>query len=88
MVSQMIHIFLLPTDAAIRALLPDLSSTFQKVNAFFDYIGDYASFGVSYLGFTQETISLFLLIFTAIIAVPLTVSFIKIVLKWYRMLMP
>lgn len=85
---KLVVIVLTPLDLLIKNLLPDLSNVLAKVNSFFDLLIDYASFGVSYLGLTTETLSIITLLLTLILTIPLAVHVIKLAIKWYNALMP
>lgn len=88
LIMALVSIVLAPLDLLIKSLLPDLTNVFSRINSFFDLLGNYASFGISYLGFTSETISLILLLLTTIITLPLAVHLIKLAIKWYNTLKP
>ena len=83
---KLVAIVLAPLDLLIKSLVPDLTVAFSRINAFFDLLGDYASFGISYLGFDSTTISLIVIIFTSILTIPLAVHLIKLAVKWYNTL--
>lgn len=85
---KLVSIVLAPLDLLIKGLIPDMTNVFSRINSFFDLLGNYVSFGLSYLGFTSETISLFVILITAIITIPLAVHMIKLAIKWYNALKP
>lgn len=84
----LINIVLFPLNALIDTLLPDLSNALSIMGSYFGVLGDYISFGLSYLGFYHEYIVSACLIITAIVMVPFTAHTIKLVVKWYNALKP
>lgn len=86
LIMKLVAIVLAPLDLLIKSLVPDLTVAFSRINAFFDLLGDYASFGISYFGFDSTTISLIVIIFTSILTIPLAVHLIKLAVKWYNTL--
>lgn len=86
LIMALVNIVLTPLDLLIKALIPDLSEAFSRINSFFDLLGDYSSFAISYLGFDNTTISIVLLLLTAIISIPLAVHTVKLAIKWYNTL--
>lgn len=85
LIMGLVNLLLLPIDALITQFLPDVSSALNHVNDFFDLIGSYLPWVISYTGLLG-LMSPIILIVTFILTVPLMVKTIKLALKWYNKL--
>lgn len=88
LISGFMAIVMAPINAIISTTLPDLQNALTTMNNYFDLIGDYLSFALSYLGFYSELISIACLLISAIVMIPFLVHGLKLILRWYRVLMP
>lgn len=87
-VSKLIEIMLTPLDLLVSGLMPDVTVVLSKVSSFFSLLENYGSFVLSYTGLTHEVIGLVVMLIVAIIYLTFSTLGIKLVLRWYRMLMP
>lgn len=85
LIMGLVNLLLLPIDALITQFLPDVASALNHVNDFFDLIGSYLPWVISYTGLS-DLMSPVILIITFILTVPLMVKTIKLALKWYNKL--
>lgn len=85
LIMGLVNLLLLPIDALISKFLPDVSSALNHVNDFFDLIGSYLPWVISYTGLS-DLMGPVILIVTFILSVPLMVKTIKLALKWYNKL--
>ena len=83
LIMSLVSLLLSPIDALIDKFLPDLSKMLDMVNGFFNYIGDFISWAVSWTGLNTTVLSIVVGYFTFILTVPLLVSTIKLALSWY-----
>lgn len=85
LIMGLVNLLLLPIDALITQFLPDVASALNHVNDFFDLIGSYLPWVISYTGLS-DLMGPVILIVTFILSVPLMVKTIKLALKWYNKL--
>lgn len=87
-INSMMSVAMAPINLIIQGALPDVQSALNTMNAYLNKVGDFLSFGLSYFGFYTELIDVAVLIIGAIMTIPLLAHSIKLVVRWYRMLMP
>lgn len=79
----LVSVILAPIDAIISAALPDLANALTAVGSMFTLASNYVGFVVSLTGLSNETLSLIVLYYTFKLTVPVTVSTVKLAVKWY-----
>lgn len=79
----LVSVILAPIDAIISAALPDLANALTAVGSMFTLASNYVGFAVSLTGLSNETLSLIVLYYTFKLTVPVTVSTVKLAVKWY-----
>lgn len=84
----LINIVLLPLNALIDRTLPDVSNALNIMASYIAMLGDYISFGLSYLGFSSEVISAACIIIFGLVTIPLAAHAVKLIIKWYVALKP
>lgn len=87
-ISSMMHFVMMPINLIIQNVLPDVQSALNAMNGYLNKVGEFLSFGLSYFGFYTELIDVSVLIIGAIMTIPLLVHSLKLILRWYRILMP
>ena len=83
-----VNLLLLPIDAFIKYLLPDVSVALRYISSFFTWLSDLIPLGVSYLGLNHEILSLVSSYLVFRITVPLSFMAVKLAIKWYNALKP
>ena len=84
----LVNLLLLPIDALISTLLPDLSNALTSVAVMFDYALSYIGFAIDMTGLSDLAIGLIVSYWVFKLSAPLLVSTIKTALNWYRTLKP
>lgn len=84
----LVNLILLPIDALISTLLPDLSNALTSVAVMFDYALSYIGFAIDMTGLSDLAIGLIVSYWVFKLSAPLVVSTIKTALNWYRTLKP
>lgn len=84
----LVNLILLPIDALISTLLPDLSNALTSVAVMFDYALSYIGFAIDMTGLSDLAIGLIVSYWVFKLSAPLLVSTIKTALNWYRTLKP
>ena len=84
----LVNLILLPIDALISTLLPDLSNALTSVAIMFDYALSYIGFAIDMTGLSDLAIGLIVSYWVFKLSAPLLVSTIKTALNWYRTLKP
>lgn len=88
LVISLVNLLLSPIDSLIAKFLPSLSSGIDKVSAFFNWVAGLIPWGISWFGFDDAVISLFVAYMTFELTVPILIHTIKLALKWYNKLKP
>lgn len=88
LVISLVNLLLLPIDATISKFLPSLSSGLDKVSAFFNWVSGLIPWGISWFGFDDTVIALFVAYMTFELSVPLLVHTVKLAIAWYNKLKP
>lgn len=86
LIMSLVNLLLLPIDALIEQFLPNVSEALSYVGGFFDYIGDFIPFVISYTGLSPVVLNAIVSITTFILTVPIMVHAIKLALSWYNKL--
>lgn len=86
LIMSLVNLLLLPIDTLIANFLPEVSQVLGYINDFFDLIGDFIPFVISYTGLNEFVLSSIITIVTFILTVPLMVHTIKLALAWYNKL--
>lgn len=84
----LVNLILLPIDALISTLLPDLSNALTSVAVMFDYALTYIGFAIDMTGLSDLAIGLIVSYWVFKLSAPLVVSTVKTALNWYRTLKP
>lgn len=84
----LVNLILLPIDALISTLLPDLSNALTSVAVMFDYALSYIGFAIDMTGLSDLAIGLIVSYWVFKLSAPLVVSTVKTALNWYRTLKP
>lgn len=84
--SQIITLLLSPLNTLLATYVPQTSTAFSYITGFFSLLENYSGFVISYTGFTPELISIFIMLFIGIITIPFMVHGIKLIAKWWEVL--
>lgn len=87
-VSQLIEACFFPLDTLISNYMPDVTAILSYISNFFNLLENYGAFVLSYTGLTHEIIGFAVLMIVATIYIAFLTLGIKLILRWYRMLMP
>lgn len=88
LITSLVNVLLTPIDALIDAALPSLGAGLDMVSAFFNWVANLVPWAISWFGFNDTVISLFVAYTTFELTVPLSVHTIKLCLQWYDKLKP
>lgn len=88
LITGFMSIVMIPINFIISSTLPDLQNALNAMSGYIDIVGDYVSFCLSYLGFYSDVIAIACLLLSAIVMIPFLVHGLKLILRWYRILMP
>lgn len=86
LIMSLVNLLLMPIDLLIEQFLPDISEAINYVGSFFDYIGDFVPFVISYTGLNQFVLNAIYSILVFMLTVPLMVHTIKLAVAWYNKL--
>lgn len=84
----LVNLLLLPIDTLISKFLPSLADGLDKVSAFFNWAAGLIPWGISWFGFDDTVIALFVAYTTFELTVPLMVHTTKLAISWYNKLKP
>lgn len=84
----LINLVLLPIDALILTVLPDLSGALSSFGEFLDLVSTHMGWAISFSGLSTNAISLIILYYGFKLTAPLLFYTIKLALKWYNRLKP
>ena len=84
----LVNLILLPIDALISTLVPDLSNALTSVAVMFDYALSYIGFAIDMIGLSDLAINMIVAYWIFKLSAPLAVSTVKTALNWYRTLKP
>lgn len=88
LIISLVSLILLPIDALILSVLPDLSNAFTAIGSFLNIISSGIGWAVSLSGLSSATISLIVAYWTFTLTAPMLFYMIKLALAWYNRLKP
>lgn len=88
MIIGLVSIVLAPIDLVISSSLPVLDNALEAVNQLFQTIINGLAWGTSFLGLSNEALSLIVSYYIFKLTLPIAVSAVKGALKWYNILKP
>lgn len=88
LIISLVSLILLPIDALILSILPDLSNAFTAIGSFLNLISTGLGWAVSLTGLSSATISLIVSYWTFTLTAPMLFYMIKLALSWYNKLKP
>ena len=88
-VNALVSVIVTIITSIISPLIPSqINDILTHIGSYFDLVGDYLSFALSYLGFTHTMIELGFLLIISIVMVPFSIHNVKLLIKWYNALKP
>lgn len=88
LIIKLVNLLLLPIDTLISNTLPSLDSALTAFNNLIDYVINVIGFCVNASGLSDISITLIVAYWTFVIGGTLSVSLVKLALKWYDKLKP
>lgn len=88
LVTNLVQILLSPIDTLISSALPNLQSGLNAIGSFLTLVSSSIGWVLSAFGLSSECLSLIVLYFTFKLTVPLTISTIKLAIRWYDKIKP
>lgn len=88
LVIGLVSILLAPIDLLITKFLPNLSNGLSYITDFFELIGDFIPWVISYTGINTFVLTIIVDILVFILTLPLMVNTMKLALAWYDKLKP
>lgn len=88
LIVSLVSLLLSPIDLLISQYLPGLNDAFNMISSFFNYVGSYIVWAVSWVPLNSNVKSLIVAYFTFQLTLPFLVSTIKLAIKWYDKLKP
>ena len=88
LIINLVNIFLTPINALINQFMPSLNNAFNAIGSFLNICVSSIGWVISALGIPPVVIELIIAFYTFKLTVPLLVHAVKLVVKWYRALMP
>lgn len=88
LITSLVSLILLPIDAAINLALPSVADALDLISNFFNWVTGLIPWGISWFGMDLTVRTLFVGYITFELTVPLTISTIKLAIKWYDKLKP
>ena len=85
---SLVNLLLAPIDLLIESAFPSVSDGLDKVGDFFSWVSSLIPWSISWFGFDDVVISLFVAYMTFELTMPLSISAIKLAIKWYDKLKP
>lgn len=86
LIMMLVNVLLMPIDALIEQFLPDVAEAIKYVGSFFDYIGGFIPWVISYTGLNEFVLGAIYSIFVFILTVPIMVHTMKLAISWYNKL--
>lgn len=83
---SLVSVLLAPIDALIAQFLPSLDNALSYISLFFDYIGGFIPWVISYTGLSPLVLNIIIDIIVFILTVPIMVETIKLAVAWYNKL--
>lgn len=88
LITSLVGVLLSPIDNLIATALPDLQTGLNAIGEFLSLATSSVGWVLSVFGLSSECLSLIVLYFTFKLSVPLTISTIKLAIRWYDKLKP
>lgn len=88
LIISLVSLILLPIDALILSVLPDLSNAFTAIGTFLNICGSGIGWAISLSGLSSSTISLIVAYWAFTLTAPMLFYMIKLALAWYNRLKP
>lgn len=88
LITSLVGVLLSPIDSLIATALPDLQTGLNAIGEFLSLATSSVGWVLSVFGLSSECLSLIVLYFTFKLTVPLTISTIKLAIRWYDKLKP
>lgn len=88
LITSLVNVILTPINLLITNFIPDLSNVFITIRGLFNILFQYSPWVLDAMLISSETISLFITLLTLRLTIPLTLSVIKLAIKWYNALKP
>lgn len=88
LITGLINLLLSPIDLIISSSLPGLNSALNSVGAFLSVCMRSIGWVLSVFGLSSECLSLIVTFFVFKLTVPITISTIKLAIRWYDKLKP
>lgn len=88
LVINLVNILLSPIDLLIQAAFPDLSQILSAINAMFSLVLQGLGWVIGLTMLPPVAFQILLLYYTFKLTVPLAISSIKLVIRWYNALKP
>ena len=86
--ASMITLLFTPIDLLISAAFPDLAQALGYITAFFTNCANAIGWAVSTVGFPDYILNLIVITLTLKLTLYPTIFVVKLILKWYRKLVP
>lgn len=87
-VKTLINLVLLPLNAIVEGLLPSVSDALTSLTSLLDWLKDFTAWVISWLPFSSTFYAFVVGALVFIYAVPVTVSAVKLIVKWWHSLVP
>lgn len=88
LIISLVNILLTPLDMLIQAAFPSVADFLSSVNAMFSLVLSGLGWVIGLTCLPPLAFQLLLLYFTFVLTVPLAISSIKLVIRWYNALKP
>lgn len=88
LIISLVGVLLSPIDELIASALPSVASGLNMVSGFFNWLAGLIPWGVSWFGFNDTVLNLFVAYVTFELTVPLAIHTVKLAIKWYKALVP
>lgn len=88
LVTSLVSVLLSPIDSIISNALPSLQVGLNAIGSFLTLITSSIGWVLSVFGLSSECLSLIVLYYTFKLTVPLTISTIKLAIRWYDKIKP
>lgn len=85
-ITNVLTFLLTPINLLLETLVPDLSTVVSTINQFWALLSEYTRFVLSYSGIYSTNITIIIILLVANITIPWTVHGIKLVAKWWEVL--
>lgn len=88
LIINLVDLILSPIDAIIQAAFPNVAQLLTSVNAMFSMVSSGLGWVIGLTCLPPLAFQLLLLYYTFILTVPLAISSIKLVIRWYNAIKP